>query len=257
MDEYEKHFPELIPEGVEFHVGLFEDRMWFGTWGVHVLFQKYYPYIDILAGEYDVVLFDENGLKDLLIKYNLLIHFELFKDIASYALRIIEDDEEWSEIRAQDIICFNESIDLVSLMFQLRKKEIGWIEITPNVGNKFKITSEDILDKLGEILMYYFPRMEFCEDDSEGRQLVPKKKKKLGKPNSTYQLAALCYMLLNILNNETTLTSEGKILSNEQGRFIFDFLVLAKVLDPVSINTLDEEYIRSLLYNYKDKIPEL
>jgi hypothetical protein len=257
MDEYEEHYNEPIPEGTEFHVGLFEDRMWYGFWGIHVTFQKYHPYIDILAGECEPVLFDENQLKELLKEYNLLIQFELFKDIAGYALRIIEDGKEWSVARTKNTIRFNESIDLVSLMFQLRKKEIGWIEITPNFGDKFKITSEDILDKLGEILMDRFPRMEFCEDGGVGRQLVPKKKKKLGKPNSTYQLAALCYMLLNILNNETTLTSEGKILSNEQGRFIFDFLVLAKVLDPISVNTLDEEYIRSLLYNYKDKIPEL
>lgn len=257
MDEYEEYYNEPIPEGTEFHVGLFEDREWYGTWGIHVLFQKYFPYIDILADEYDAVLFDENDLSSLLNDFNLLSHFELFKDIAKYALRIIEDDKDGNKVRTLNAIRFNESIDLVSLMFQLRKKEIGWIEITPNVGNKFKITSEEILDKLGEILMDRFPRMEFCEDGRVGRQLVPKKKKKLGKPNSTSQLAALCYMLLNILNNETTLTSEGKILSNEQGRFIFDFLVLAKVLDPISINTLDEEYIRSLLYNYKDKIPEL
>jgi len=255
MDEDEEIDYSELEE--EFHVGLFEDRKWYGSWGIHVLFQKYHPYIDILAGEYEAVLFDENQLKELLKEYNLLIHFELFKDIASYALRIIEDGKEWSVVRTQNTIRFNESIDLVSLMFQLRKKEIGWIEITPNYGNKFKITSEDILEKLGEILMYYFPRMEFCEADSEGRQLVPKKKKKLGKPNSSSDLAALCYMLVNILNNETTLKSEVKIISNIQGRFIFDFLVLAKILDPALNNTLDEEYIRSLLYNYKDKIPDL
>lgn len=255
MDEdKEIDYSEL---GVEFHVGLFEDRNWYGKWGVHVLFKKYHPFIDILAAEHKAVLFDENELKELLKEYNLLMHFELFKDITKWALSIIEHGNDTTEIRNQNNLCFNESIDLVSLMFQLRKKEIKQIEITPNPGNKFKITSEDILDKLGEILMYYFPRMEFCETDSEGRQLVPKKKKKLGKPNTAYYRASLCFMLLNILNNETHLKSLGKIISNEQGRFIFSLLVIAKVLNPEIIDVLEEDYIRSLIYNYKDKIPEI
>ncbi|MBV5342838.1 hypothetical protein JZU68_04215 [bacterium] len=257
MDTNEDFPPDFIPEGTEFHVGEFEDRMWYGTWGIHSEFKKYCPFVDVIVDGDDSINVDENELKVLLNEYNLLKHFELFKDIANYTLRIVEDGKEWSEVRTQNAIRFNESIDLVSLMFQLRKKEIGWIEITPNIGNKFKITSEDILDKLGEILMYYFPRMEFCEADSEGRQLVPKKKKKLGKPNSTYPLASVCFMLLNILNNGTQLKAEGKIISNEQGRFIFGLLVLAKVLNPDSINVLEEDYIRSLIYNYKDKIPEI
>lgn len=242
---------------IEFQEGPYLDRECYGTEDIHVLFQKYYPYLDIIDEESEGLVYDENELNELLKEYNLLMHFELFKDIAKWSLSIIDAENEITVIRNQDDLRFNESIDLVSLMFQIRKNKIKWIEITPNIGNKFKITTEDILEKIGEILMYYFPRMEFCEDDSEGRRLVPKKKKKLGKPNSAYPLATLCFMLLKILNNETHLKSESKIVSNDQGRFIFRLLVLSKVLNPEQINVLEEDYIRSLLNNYKNKIPEL
>lgn len=85
-------------------------------------------------------------------------------------------------------------------------------------------------------------------------------KKNKSRLNTGGKVACFTKCLVNYLNAETTLTSQDKSISNEQCRFIYEFLYLIGALEPMAIrgknlnggevnNISAEEYIRSLLDN--------
>ncbi len=78
----------------------------------------------------------------------------------------------------------------------------------------------------------------------------------IGRPSKVGMQACLCYGLLRFLNDKTELVSMDCFISTKQGRFIYDLLEYSGFLS-INQNTFisnEDEYIRSLLNNYKNRI---
>ena len=73
---------------------------------------------------------------------------------------------------------------------------------------------------------------------------------KVGRKNKNSGLHSKCLKLQMFLQNETNIKKEGnRIISNNQCRFIYDYFVLFGEINEKGINSLPEEYIRTLITN--------
>ena len=148
---------------------------------------------------------------------------------------------------------FNEEVDLVNLSNEIRNEKIKWIEIKASNGQKIKLTDKFILDRRSDIITNTFYEESLKKIMSDNPFPLKKFEKKKGRRKDKLHLAFICYRIRNFLNEETNMNPNSAFISNEQARFIIDFLESTKVIHPDLNKVLDEEYIRTLLKNYKDK----
>ena len=185
-------------------------------------FQKYFPLVFPYSIIREGVEINEEQLREILKEYNLITHFELFRDLANWLpvyFHIVDYNKEFNKEVDE---WHNQKMDLIEISKALKKDKIGWIEIKSNIGDKIKISDNSLLGRLGEIIFDEYYKKAIKSGMPKEKKFWTKNSKQTGKPNQKRDLAMLCYMLLNFLNNETTLKSKDKFLSNEQGRFIFD-----------------------------------
>lgn len=206
----------------------------------------------ILYGEGKEI--DELELKDLLNDYGIENHFEIFKFLATWIPVYVKSWKIKKEDDFETIEGFNERIDLVNLSKKINKGEkIKWLEIKSNDGDKFRINDFMLIFDIGEIFKKKFYEDIIGMGYPKEKYYWEKLMKPKGKPNSNLRLAWLTFKLQRFLNVHTNLKAWDRIISNEQARFIFEFFQFTHVLKPDSINVSDEEYIRTLLNNYKNK----
>jgi hypothetical protein len=207
---------------------------------------------------------NEQELKDLLTYYELIPHIDLFKDLAKMIPDIMEEYQSGKEyLKVRDEL-YNEAIDLVNFSIRLMGMEIGWIEIKSNLGDSIKIQKMQNLLLFGNyiyngfksFLPYseIFQHRQFNQEGDENKYSKTLKKK--GRQSSKFALAWLVMHILNFLNKETTLKTDKVKVTNQQARFIYDFLCFAKAIQPDSTSVLDEEYIRSMINNYQKVFPK-
>lgn len=212
------------------------------------LFNKYFGSIRIGSHiPYEPAQFNEEELRYLLKDYGIDKHIEVFKILSAIVPYFIES---WGKsddtIRVLEEIN-NQEIDLIKLALKLRTGNIGWVELRCNTGDKVKLTYLATVLQLGEVIIESMTNLSYGEEANDLKKFTKKK----GKPYTKLPIQVLSTSILNFLNNETSLKSGDAVISNQQGRFIKEFLEFAKVLDPDATSVQDEEYIRTLLNNYR------
>lgn len=216
-----------------------------------VIYRKYFRGISPnSAVPFEPFAFKEADLKYLLQECKLESHFPIFSrlaSIASYYVQTWKTQKEWRD--AFDEIN-NQEIDLLNLAWKLKTGNVGWIELRCNSGDKVKLSYPSSILELGEAIMEGFSNIDKEEDLTK----LERRTKKKGKPPEMMPIQNLIFDILKYLDRETELKCNGKLITNEQTRFIFEFLQLSKVIEPNS--TFDEEYIRTTLNNFKVKYPE-
>jgi hypothetical protein len=194
--------------------------------------------------------FKETDLKYLLQGYKLESHFPIFSRLASLASYYVQSWKDEDENRNVIDKIVNQEIDLINLAFELKEGRVSWIELRCNTGDKVKLSHVASVMELGETILESFNLLTEQKDLAK----LTKRQKKKGKPHKMMPIQNLIFGILRYLDKETELNCNGKLITNEQTRFIFEFLQLSKVIEPNS--TFDEEYIRTTLNNFKAKYPE-
>ena len=220
---------------------------------IPTLLAKYFNYIDVLQLKYDEksvvneANINEEELKELLQDYGLLFHYNLFKDIAIWYPIFLYTWERNDSFMKAGREKSDQIIELVNFAKELKSSEPSWIELRTNKGDKIRISERHICNQLGKIIFKEFYEKPIKDGFPKDPIFWQKNKKKTGKPNSKIHIAWICFRLVEFLNNETQLKNEGSLISNEQGRFIFEFLKFTKVLKEESISVLEEDYIRTFM----------
>jgi hypothetical protein len=222
-------------------------------------FQKYFKGIPPISLMYDLekVEIRKADLEELLSDYGLSKHFlffeELSKWIPPYQDLIFHNKEYWKEIELSHL----EELSLIHLSESMKNNQIESIEIKFTAKDKtkgnFELKIPDLLEEIGEMLYFHFVEERIQQGISSNEVIFSKGETKKGKPNSTFFQALISFGLLQYLNNETELKSGSNFISNDQGKFIYDFLEYSNFLPVESSKVLQEEYIRTLLNNYKGK----
>jgi hypothetical protein len=246
-------------------------------------FQKYFPIIleeltfsdqdgnEINLNEikFDEIKINKADLEELLSEYGLSKKYQFFEELSKWLPKLQYYVKMDKESTLQDIEFNQQYFDLFELVMALQDEQIEKIElkyttnglmkgkndvhfISPLKNGKIIISNSVLLGWLGEILYSGIENLNF-QDESPKEVVIKKEEKKKGKPNSTYYQALISFGLLHYLNNETELKSGSNFISNDQGKFIYDFLEFTSFLPVESSKVLQEEYIRTLLNNYKGK----
>lgn len=231
------------------------------------IFQKYFKGIPPMALIYKLEELQEirkSDLEELLSEYGLINHFPFFEEISKW-LPAFKDSTSYTKEYLNKIKSYQkEEISLIQFSESLKKKQIKGCEIKFNLkGRKLKenkgkisITNPDILEEIGEIL--YSSLVEKKIQQGIPKELINHKfGEEKGRPKSAYYQALFSFGLLNYLNNETELKSGNSFISNDQGKFIYDFLEYTNFLIIDSSKVLKEEYIRTMLINYKKTFSHL
>lgn len=195
--------------------------------------------------------FKEADLIYLLQGYKLESHSPIFNILASLAFHYVKSRKEENENRIVIDEVINQEIDLVNLALKLQAGNVGWIELRCNTGDKVKLSHVSSTIELGEAIMESFTTIS----EEAGMAKLAKRQRKKGKPHKMMPIQNLIFDILKYLDKETELKCNGKLITNEQTRFIFEFLQLSQVIEPNS--PYDEEYIRTTLNNFKVYMPEL
>ena len=221
------------------------------------LFQKYFQGIPPISLMYDMekVEIRKDDLEELLSEYGLIKHFQFFEELSKW-LQIFPEILQYNKDFGKEIeIEQKEEFSLIELSEALKNDQIDFLEMkfsSKDKKGKIKISVPELLLQLGEIIYFHFVEERNNESFINAIKFL-KTKKHIGKPNSTYYQALISFGLLHYLNNETELKSGSNFISNDQGKFIYDFLEFTSFLPVESSKVLQEEYIRTLLNNYKGK----
>lgn len=237
------------------HERICNDRIWYGDKGIHYLLEKYFLTLPIIVINNDPADIDEEELLRMLQEYDLGSHFELFKDLTRWLPKIIELCNEQNSILTEGAMMFNEIIELLLLAEAMKNKTFSWMEIKPNRDKKIKITSPEIIEMTGSLILRHFENNPKYYNEN---QLKPKIKKKRWKQNSRCDLAAIYHILIELFNKENILKAEGvKFISNEQGRLIVSLFEISNVIEDKKKGYYNQDYILSLLKNFENKDPSL
>jgi len=193
----------------------------------------------------------EADLKYLLQEYKIESHFPIFNNLVSLAFHYVQSRKDENENRIVIDEVINQEIDLINLALKLQAGNVGWIELRCNTGDKVKLSHVSSTIELGEAIMESFTTLS----EEAGMAKLAKRQRKKGKPNKMMPIQKLIFDILKYLDKETEMKCNGKFITNEQTRFILEFLKLSQVIEPNS--PYDEEYIRSTLNNFKAYIPEI
>lgn len=211
-------------------------------------------------------------LEELLSEYGLNKNFQFFEDLVKWIPSIQISIKKEKEIELDNFEQNNQYFDLFTLVMALQDEQIEQIELKYTTNGLMKgknyvhfnsalkngkiiISNSVLLTWIGNILYSEFTKLneEIHEGNEDEVIVIHKDDAKKGKPNSTYYQALISFGLLQYLNNETELKSGSNFISNDQGKFIYDFLEFSNFLPVESSKVLKEEYIRTLLNNYKGK----
>jgi len=199
-----------------------------------------------------LLAFNENELKKLLQNFGLSEHYPIFSKLASLASGFQESWKFGNNLMKNLDELDNQEIDLLSFAWNLILKKISWIEIICSSGEKVKLTYPSTIHELGEAINQKFSNIKNQDELKKLKKNIRNK----GRIPSKEPIQHLSLYILAYLNHETLLKSGNTLISNKQARFIFDFLLLTKVIKLDTTKVLDEEYIRTLLNNFKTKYPE-
>lgn len=195
--------------------------------------------------------FREADLGYLLKEYKLESHSPIFSRLASHASYYVKTWKQGQNLRNTLVEIYNQEVDLVNLAWKLETGKVGWIELRCNTGDKVKLSYPSSIQGFGEAILTTFSNV--CTEEDLAR--LEKKQNRKGKPPVMMPIQNLIFDILKYLDKETELKCNGKLITNEQTRFIFEFLQLSQVIEPNS--PYDEEYIRTTLNNFKVYMPEL
>jgi len=228
--------------------------------------RKYFHIIVPISLIYELEELEEikkTDLEELLSDYGLINHSAFFEELSKW-LPAYLDLKLYNKYYMKGIeSSHNETLSLIHLSESMKSNQIERIEIKftlkgiPLKENKRKISisNPDILEEIGEIIYSRFVEERIQEGLSSKEVIFHefKKGKPKGRPKSAIHQAFFSFGLLEYLNNETELKSGSNFISNDQGKFIYDFLEFSDLLTIDSSKVLKEEYIRTLLFNYKEK----
>jgi hypothetical protein len=209
-------------------------------------------------------------LNELLQDYDLSNWQGVFAELAIKQFRrnILNDFNKKYERKVRKIK--DEETQIIKASMALNKKGVSSLKIviSDSKGKQdFVLYNPTLINHIGKLLYekYYAepvkdPSIIFLieGDPIKGRQfsksfLAMGWQKPWINPRNKRMQASLSRDIQNFLDNETELKRGNSFISNEQARFIYDFLELTDSLGIESSKVLKEEYIRTLLYNYKDK----
>jgi len=192
-------------------------------------------------------------LEELLELYGLSEWRQVFYDLAIILLkqRIYSDIN--IQFRETFIRLLKDENEIINASKALKKKNISSLKLIISSGNKnqsFVLKEPQLINHIGKLLYQeYNTKPKKLGYSTE--TLIPY----ITKINKAEWQAFISYQILNFLDKETELKRKKNIfISNEQARFIYDFLELSNFLKIETSKVRKEEYIRTLLYNYKDKL---
>jgi hypothetical protein len=217
---------------------------------------------------------DFQALKDHFARYNLTKHYGnlIFAAIVLLFEKKILDNYQFGE-KERQLACKQYLMSMFFLTDPENKPKNMVIEVIRRGKDRNMAIFNDphFITAFNEFVKNYFLQSEMrseiqlkykvnlnWDNGYIGKGIETLNKKNKSRPDTSGKVACFTKCLVDYLNAETTLTLQGKSISNEQCRFIYEFLYLIGALEPTTFggkksinsevkNTISEEYIRNLL----------
>jgi len=216
-----------------------------------------------------------NEIKNLFNKYNLLEHLDTLL-FAGLEINTHEYEKPEFIIKLEKYYMqIKEELNLLRLIVKYQKEQNHNFEISFNqkgIYEKSVITNKIIValieNAIKGILLkeneYTFSPdgINKSLNDNDNRIIEEKlnkifSKKKAGRKSEGYMKQWFFMDIQNYLEKETLLPkAKGKVISNKQAEFIYDFALLLNIIEKPKYDKINEEkanYVRSLTFNYIKK----